>query len=75
MDKTTRRDVLRAGTSMFAGVASGLVTTPQATYAEKHVEKPMHPDAECNFGHTILFMDEYLRGTLEILGRLHGEGG
>jgi hypothetical protein len=73
MAKTTRRDVLCAGTSMIAGVASGLVATPQATHAKEHVEKPMHQDAECNFGHTILFMDEYLRGTLEILGRLHGE--
>ena len=38
MAKTIRRDLLRAGTTMFAGVASGLLTTPQATHAEERVD-------------------------------------
>ncbi len=30
-------------------------------------------DHEYTFGHTILFMEEYHQGTMEILGRLSGE--
>ena len=76
MAETSRRDILRAGATMFAGVASGSLATPQTTQADVHDVNAVtsaQGNAECNFGHTILFMDEYFRDTLEILGRLHGE--
>ena len=68
MSETTRRDVLCAGTVMLTGAA---VNTPVQVAADAHSSSRLDP--ECNFGHSILFMDEYYRGTLEILGRLHGE--
>jgi hypothetical protein len=47
--------------------------TPIKAHAEADATVPPHWDQECNFGHTILFMDEYYLGTLDILRRLHGE--
>lgn len=57
---------------MVAGAAGSLATTSTAQ-AYDRTETSFDNDPECNFGHTILFMDEYYRGTMEILGRLHGE--
>ncbi len=73
MRKTNRRDMLRAGALLGAGIASGNASSADAA-------RPAHSpiggskwDDEYNFGHTILFMEEYLQGTLEILGCLSGE--
>jgi hypothetical protein len=73
MAETTRRNVLRAGVTTIAGVAGGSLTTPSAKLAQAGETASPNRNAECNFGHTMLFMDEYYRGTREILGRLHGE--
>ena len=70
MTKSTRRDILRVSAAAIAGVTGGTLATPSTIRAGENSE---HRTAECNFGHTILFMDEYYRGTIEILGRLHGE--
>jgi hypothetical protein len=71
MAAPTRRELLRSGVTAVAGVAGGSLMAPCTTHAG--AVDPPHQNAECNFGHTIPFMDEYYRGTLEILGRLHGE--
>lgn len=73
MAQTTRRDVLHAGVALLSGAASGSISAPRTARAGGGMAHVEHFDTECNFGHTILFMDEYYRGTLEILGRLHGE--
>ena len=72
MTEAPRRDVLRVGGTVLAGVASGLPVAPRTAHGAR-AEISAHRDKECHFGHTIPFMDEYLQGTLEILGRLHGE--
>jgi len=69
MTEATRRHVLRIGASAIAGVAGGSLATPTSQARADSVR----PDEECNFGHTLLFMDEYFQGTLEILRRLYGE--
>ena len=69
MTKTTRRDILR---SSLAGIAAAPLPALNAARAEVSASQS-EQNRECNFGHTMLFMDEYRRGTLEILGRLHGE--
>ncbi len=73
MSKTSRRDVLRAGAAAIAGAAAG--GGANVPKAEAHAPlTPSSPwDSEYNFGHTQLFMEEYLQGTLEILGRQSGE--
>jgi hypothetical protein len=73
MTAPTRRELLRSGVTAVAAVAGASLRTPCTAHAAEDAASLPHQDAECNFGHTILFMDEYYRGTLEILGRLYGE--
>lgn len=73
MPSSTRRDVLRAGAVLAAGIAASpgdqlAIATPTDVG-----EKPGPWDHEHTFGHTRLFMDEYHQGSLEILGRISGE--
>ncbi len=75
MFKTTRRDVLRNSTILGAGLVAGGLSTkanagtcPVAGHNSKW-------DSEYDFGHKILFMEEYYQGTMEILGCLSGEAG
>ena len=73
MVRTNRRTMLRAGAVLGAGIATGSVLTPgtlEARSGEKQTSKWEH---EYTFGHTVLFMEEYHQGTMEILGRLSGE--
>ncbi len=73
MSVSTRREILHAGATLVAGAAVGSLTAPSPTHADVRTKTSFDNDPECNFGHTLLFMDEYYQGTLEILGRLHGE--
>ncbi len=68
MPETTRRDLLQVGTTVMAGA----VLTP-AVQAGMEFHSPQVHGSQANFGHTMLFMDEYYEGTLKILGRLRTE--
>ncbi len=70
MRKTSRRNILRAGVLLNAGVIAG---NPKPADAAAFAPTGSKWDDEYNFGHTILFMEEYLQGTLSILGCLSGE--
>ena len=67
--RMNRRSFLRAG------VSSGVLVGQQST----RILGSVAPGGDCRrqrkstFGHTILFMEEYYQGTMEILGRLSGE--
>ena len=74
MPKVNRRQILRAGTWLGAGLAAGRSWTPNAAQASAH-DGECRWEREYTFGHTILFMEEYHQGTLEILGRQSGELG
>jgi len=73
MDQTSRRDVLRAGATLVATAAGQVAFKPAATRAAPGKTQSSQWDHEYTFGHTLLFMDEYHQGTMEILGRLSGE--
>ena len=67
---TTRRNLLRAGaTTLAAATVSRPATLPAAPLDGR----TSRWDHEYTFGRTQLFMEEYHQGSLEILGRLHGE--
>ena len=73
MPNTTRRDLLRAGAAAVSIAAVGSMIPAREADAGPKVPGPSRWDHEYTFGHTELFMQEYHRGTLEILGRLAGE--
>ena len=73
MPKTSRREILRKSAALGAGIASGAVFNPETTTAYTGEKQPCKWEKEYTFGHTVLFMDEYHQGTMEILGRLSGE--
>ena len=73
MPEPTRREMLRAGATMMAAAAGAAVSTPRAATAARPSTPPSRWDNEYNFGHTILFMDEYHQATMEILGSQGGE--
>ena len=73
MLKTSRREILRAGAVLGTAVAGTAISKPGAHEACTGEERAHDWESEYNFGHTILFMEEYYQGTLEILGRLSGE--
>ena len=73
MLKTNRRNMLRAGATLGAGIATGAVLTPAPLAAGSRKTQTSKWEHEYTFGHTILFMEEYHQGTMEILGRLSGE--
>ncbi|MFC1551097.1 hypothetical protein ACFL6P_00895 [Candidatus Latescibacterota bacterium] len=89
MKNTSRRQMLRSSAAIGAGIMSGSALNPgSATAAEKTCpgNDCMHgsntgqgpqltPRPNSDFGHKILFMDEYHKGTMELLGRLSGETG
>ncbi len=74
MQKTSRRTLLRNGAMLGAGIISG-TALPGASDAAPVRKNESRWDSEYTFGHTILFMEEYLQGTLSILGSLSGETG
>jgi len=73
MKTTSRRSMLRTGALMGAGIATGGTLAPSKTEASGSIGKESEWEREYTFGHTVLFMDEYLDGTLSILGSLSGE--
>ncbi|MFC1509384.1 hypothetical protein ACFL60_06845 [Candidatus Omnitrophota bacterium] len=75
MSKTNRRNVLRAGAAISAGIVSGAAFSPGDTEAQCRLKQDCGStwEREYDFGHKMLFMDEYHQATLEILGRLSGE--
>jgi uncharacterized phosphosugar-binding protein len=73
MHNTSRRSLLRTGALLGAGALSGNALPVSAAGSGSTGLRGSTWDDEYNFGHTILFMEEYLRGTLEILGSLSGE--
>ena len=73
MSKTSRRQMLRSSAAMGAGIAAGAIFNSGSVKADCQEENACKWEKEYNFGHTILFMDEYYQGTMELLGRLSGE--
>ncbi|MFA6473174.1 MAG: hypothetical protein WCU00_14175 [Candidatus Latescibacterota bacterium] len=74
MGNTSRREMLRNSALAGAGIVAGSVYCPPAVSANSaSLTGESKWDSEYNFGHTIRFMDEYLQGTLKILGSLGGE--
>ncbi len=73
MKTTSRRSMLRTGALMSAGIATGGTLAPSGAGAACSCGNGTEWEREYTFGHTVLFMDEYLDGTLQILGSLSGE--
>lgn len=82
MGNTNRRTMLRTGAILGAGIVSGSALPAGAGETSFHERKSGAPrmhalarqwEREYTFGHTTLFMEEYHRGTMEILGSLSGE--
>ena len=81
MSDTNRRDLLGAGATLIAGLAGQSVLGPTTTAAAPQHPAPRGParahadrwQHEYTFGHTELFMEEYHRGTMEILACQAGE--
>ncbi len=73
MPETSRREMLRAGAALGAGIAAGSLFNSKKADACTNKKQTCKWENEYTFGHTILFMDEYHEGTMEILGRLSGE--
>ena len=73
MKRPNRREMLRSGAVLGAGIAAGAVIKPAKARASVVENKVCKWEKEYTFGHTILFMEEYHQGTTEILGRLSGE--
>jgi len=74
MQSTTRRTLLKQGALLGAGLAAGGIQ-PRAVEAGKAKKGGARWEHEYDFGHTMLFMDEYYQGTMNILGCLAGEIG
>ena len=70
--KTTRRGALGAGAAAVSGLAVGAIAKPREAIAHS-TETTSRWEHEYTFGHTVLFMEEYHAGTLEILGSQAGE--
>jgi len=73
MAETSRRNVLRTAAAAVAGFAGGAAVGPRPVRAHAPHNPDSKWDHEYTFGHTQLFMEEYLEGTLEILGSQSGE--
>ena len=73
MPTTNRREVLRAGVTLAAGMAGQSVLSPTSADTSPIQQQPSQWDHEYTFGHTILFMEEYHQGTMQILRQQSGE--
>lgn len=73
MLKMNRRKMLSTGAAFGSGIASGTVFHPDFTRACPGKQQQSNWDHEYTWGHTMLFMEEYHQGTMEILGCLSGE--
>ncbi|MCH2210012.1 MAG: hypothetical protein MK110_01820 [Fuerstiella sp.] len=70
MTESTRRDVLRTAAAGIAGCAA---VGPQTVNAHTPYSAGGQWDHEYTFGHTMLFMEEYHQGTMEIVRCQSGE--
>ncbi|MFC1538019.1 hypothetical protein ACFL6H_01220 [Candidatus Latescibacterota bacterium] len=86
MQNPNRRQMLRAGAAIGAGIMSGGALNTDAAETSCPGSACMSGNApgyepeflspqNSDFGHKMLFMDEYHRGTMELLGQLSGETG
>jgi len=73
MDKTNRRELFRAGGALVAAAIGQAAVKPIVAEAAPQKSRTSRWDREYTFGHTMLFMEEYHQGTMEILGSLSGE--
>lgn len=74
MQTMNRRELLRKGAAIGSGIAAGSRRPgkSEACPAKKTGSKWDH---EYDFGHKMLFMEEYYQSTMNILGCLSGEFG
>ncbi|MBN1293179.1 MAG: hypothetical protein JXB48_15180 [Candidatus Latescibacteria bacterium] len=72
MKKTNRRELLRSGAILGAGLAGANISEVSAA-APKPYDCISKWDHEYDYGHKILFMEEYYQGTMNLLGCLNGE--
>jgi len=84
MVERSRRNILKSGVALGAGLASGHLLKTGVSHAASccasdspgNFQSTGHTtkwDHEYTFGHTKLFMEDYIEGTLEILGCQSGE--
>ncbi|MCL5018854.1 MAG: hypothetical protein M1426_00005, partial [Patescibacteria group bacterium] len=73
MSDINRRAMLRIGAAMTAGIAAAPLLKNRTLEATPLETSDCVCEQECAPGHTLLFMDEYHQGTMEILNQLKGE--
>ena len=73
MYSTNRRDALRKGAVLGVGIATSGAAPKVTAGTCSGAGSDSRWDGEYNFGHTILFMEEYHNGILGILGCISGE--
>ena len=71
MVRFNRREVIQAGALLSGAAAAGSWLEVAARAHSGNAECPWQQ--EYTFGHTVLFMEEYYQGTLDILGAQSGE--
>ncbi|MFA6472672.1 MAG: hypothetical protein WCU00_11595, partial [Candidatus Latescibacterota bacterium] len=67
MVRLNRRKMLGAVAAFGTGAACGTVFNPGSLGAEPREQQQSKWDNEYTWGHTVLFMEEYHQGTMEIL--------
>lgn len=75
MNQTNRRELLCTGGLLAAAASGNAALKALGAGPPAHTNKEGRWDHEYTFGHTMLFMEEYHRGTMEILGSLNAELG
>ncbi len=73
MPSTSRRNLLNAGATLVAGMAGHSLLKTTETQAAPARHENSEWEHEYTFGHTVLFMEEYHQGTMEILRCQSGE--
>ncbi len=73
MYSSSRRQLLRKGVILGAGMTAGGITHAVKAGTCKGTDYDNRWDNEYDYGHTILFMEEYHQGILEIFGCISGE--
>ena len=75
MNQTNRRELLCTGGLLAAAASGNAALKALGAGPPVHTNEAGRWDHEYTFGHTMLFMEEYHRGTMEILGSLNAELG
>jgi len=68
-----RRKMFGTVVSFGTGIASRSVFNSNSLWASSYEQNQSKWDNEYTWGHTMLFMEEYHQGTMEIIGCLSGE--